>query len=63
MEDPLLKPAEVASYLGTSVAALAQQRYRGRGPKFIKTGKLVRYRRSDIKAWLDANTRQQTSAA
>ena len=63
MEDSLLKPTEVASYLGTSVAALAQQRYQGRGPKFIKTGRLVRYRRSDIKAWLDANTHQQTSAA
>lgn len=64
MEDPLLKPAEVAAYLGTSVGSLAQQRYRGQGPRFIKMGaKAVRYRSSDIAAWLAANTRQQTSAA
>lgn len=63
MDDLLLKPAEVAAYLGTSVGSLAQQRYRGQGPRFIKTGKLVRYRRSDIAAWLEANTHQQTSAA
>lgn len=63
MEDLLLKPEDVAAYLGTSVGALAQQRYRGHGPRFVKTGKSVRYRRSDINAWLDANTHQQTAAA
>ena len=61
--DPLLKPQELAAWLGTSAGSLAQMRYRGQGPRFVKTGKLVRYRRSDIDAWLDANTRQQTSAA
>lgn len=52
---------EVAAYLHTSEAGLAQMRYRGRGPKFIKVGpRKVIYRWSDVKAYLDANTLQRT---
>ena len=35
---PLATPAEVAEYLRTTTAALAQDRYRWIGPKFIKHG-------------------------
>ncbi|WP_367645984.1 helix-turn-helix transcriptional regulator [Paenarthrobacter ureafaciens] len=64
MDDELHKPAQVAEYLGTSEGALAQLRYRGLGPRFIKLGsKAVRYRDSDLKRWLDEQTRQQTGAA
>jgi hypothetical protein len=35
---PLGTPAEVATYLHTTTAALAQDRYKGTGPKFIKRG-------------------------
>lgn len=53
-------PAEVALKLDTTEAGLAQMRYRGTGPKFIKVGKKVLYRWSDIGAYLDANTCQRT---
>jgi hypothetical protein len=53
-------PSEVAPVLGTTEAGLAQQRYRGRGPKFVKVGRKVLYRWSDVRAYLDANTCQRT---
>lgn len=61
MEDLLHTPVEVAKYLGTSVAGLAQMRYRGSGPKFVKLGrKAVRYRDADIKEWLEENVKDRT---
>lgn len=53
-------PKQVAPVLGTTEAGLAQMRYRGTGPKFIKAGKKVLYRWSDVRAYLDANTLQRT---
>jgi predicted DNA-binding transcriptional regulator AlpA len=56
----LATPAEVAEYLHTSTASLAQDRQRGAGPKFIKHGRRVLYRWSDVLEWLDQNTLQRT---
>jgi hypothetical protein len=56
----LATPAEVAEYLHTTIASLAQIRYRGTGPKFIKRGSRVLYRWSDVVEWLDRNTFQRT---
>ncbi|WP_145013436.1 helix-turn-helix transcriptional regulator [Mycobacterium marseillense] len=53
-------PGEVAKALFTSEAGLAQMRYRGTGPKFVKVGRRVLYRWSDVHAYLDANTCQRT---
>ena len=53
-------PEQVAELLHTSEAGLSQMRYRGTGPRFIKAGKKVLYRWSDIHAYLDANTVQRT---
>jgi hypothetical protein len=53
-------PNEVANYLHTTVDALAQKRYLGNGPKFIKMGRKVLYRWSDVLEWLDQNTIQRT---
>lgn len=53
-------PAEVAAALFTSEGGLAQMRYRGTGPKFIKRGRRVLYRWSDVRAYLDANTIERT---
>jgi predicted DNA-binding transcriptional regulator AlpA len=56
--------AQVAAVLGTTVAGLAQMRYRGTGPKFIKCGpRRVLYRWSDVRAYLDANVCQRTDDA
>ncbi|WP_394163361.1 helix-turn-helix transcriptional regulator [Galactobacter valiniphilus] len=61
MNEKLYTPAELAEWRGTTVAALAQERYKGTGPKFLKLGKTVRYSESHIKEWLDANTHQRTA--
>jgi hypothetical protein len=53
-------PAQVASVLDTTEAGLAQMRYRGTGPRFVKRGRRVLYRWSDVRDYLDANTCQRT---
>ncbi|WAC68546.1 helix-turn-helix transcriptional regulator [Microbacterium sp. SL75] len=56
----LLTPREVAAWLGRSVPALSQMRYRGTGPRFIRAGGRVRYRVCDVEAWLTAGERSAT---
>lgn len=51
----VLTPAELAPYLRTSTASLAQDRYLGRGIPFVKYGKRVRYLRTDVLDFLAAN--------
>jgi hypothetical protein len=57
----LLTPADVSRYLGRSVAALAQMRYRGTGPDFIHAAGRVRYRSEDVEAWLAAGEHRSVS--
>ncbi|WP_198414283.1 AlpA family transcriptional regulator [Cryobacterium sp. Hh7] len=59
-DKPIMRPAEVAELLGRTTAALAQMRYRGSGPAFIKTGGLVRYRRATVESWLQDGERSHT---
>jgi len=61
--DAVATPREVAVFLKQSPHSLAQDRYRGTGPKFIKHGRRVLYRWSDVHAYLDANTVQRTDDA
>jgi hypothetical protein len=60
--DDVATPREVALALKTSEMGLAQMRYRGTGPRFIKRGSRVLYRWSDISDYLDGQTREQTGA-
>ena len=54
-------PDPVAEYMGITTGALAQMRYRGTGPKFVKLGnRTVRYRWEDVDAWIEANTLTQS---
>ncbi len=55
-----------ARYLGgeekpLSVRTLQRQRSDGTGPAYIKVGRLVRYRKSDLDAWIEAQRRRSTS--
>lgn len=59
-EPPLLTPEQCGSFTGKTVAQLAQHRFHGDGPPFVKFGRSVRYRWSDVQAWLEASTRTQT---
>ncbi|MFD4443671.1 DNA-binding protein [Nocardia sp. NPDC058519] len=55
----LATPDEYADYRQCTTNALAQERYKGIGPVFIKYGRAVRYRWSDIHAYEEANTFQR----
>lgn len=49
-------PAEVADYLQTTEAKLSQDRYLNRGIPYVKHGRRVLYRWSDVHTYLDNNT-------
>lgn len=53
MTDPLLTVDEVATYLGVPVGTLYRWRTHNGGPRGIRVGRYVRYRRADVDAWLD----------
>ncbi|MCJ8141646.1 helix-turn-helix domain-containing protein [Ancylobacter sp. A5.8] len=59
--DPILRPKEAAAAIGWAESTLAKSRLSGAGPAFLKVGKLVRYRRSDIEAWPSSRRRRSTS--
>jgi excisionase family DNA binding protein len=61
--DDLFEDHTLAEILNVPVATLANWRYQGRGPRFVKVGRHVRYRRSDVEAWLERNARESTAAA
>ena len=46
----------LCALLGISSVTATKWRAKAKGPPFIKVGRLVRYRRSDVDAWLRANT-------
>ncbi len=54
----LLTPPAAAEYLGVSVDTLSVWRCVGRyNIPFIKVGRLVKYRKSDLDAWLEKRLR------
>jgi len=52
----LIDEPALANRLGVSRSTLQSWRYSGRGPRFIKLGRMVRYRVADVDAYLNANT-------
>ena len=63
-ENTLLTPHQVTDRYGIAEKTLANWRWMGRGPKFVKTspgkGGKVLYRESVVEAWLDRHTVQTT---
>jgi predicted DNA-binding transcriptional regulator AlpA len=59
--EALLTEAQVSELTGRGVPTLQKDRVRGTGPRFVKIGRLVRYRPSDINAWLSEHIRRSTS--
>lgn len=52
---------DVAERLGISTRTLERYRVAGDGPRFVKMGRLVRYRADDLDAWLAGRARSSTS--
>lgn len=48
-------PKDVASLIGSTEAALAQDRYQGKGIPFTRIGRRVRYLRADVLVYLAVN--------
>lgn len=53
-EDRLMTLSEVSDLLGVPIATLYGWRYRGEGPRGYKIGRLVRYRRAAVEAWIES---------
>lgn len=49
-----LNERQAAEYIGASVFALRSWRSSKKGPTFFRAGKLVRYRRGDLDAWIES---------
>ncbi len=59
--DALLTENQAVLLLNLSARTLQSWRLRGGGPKFVKAGRAVRYRRSDLLDWIDKGTIENTS--
>ena len=53
----LLVSAEVAERIRKSVSWVNHARQDGTGPRYLKVGWQVRYRREDVDAWLEGQSR------
>lgn len=56
-----ISPREVAARLGVTVTTLANWRWKGGGPAYLKVGGRVRYRIGELAAWLDEQVRASSS--
>lgn len=63
MEEPTqtLTTAGASSYLGLSRSCLEKLRVYGGGPRYLKLRRLVRYRTTDLDAWLAQHLVSSTS--
>ena len=52
---------EASGYLGLKRTTLEAWRCRGGGPKFVKLGRLVKYRLADLDEFIEARVRSNTS--
>ena len=56
----VLNEREVWEEYGFTIPFLRRARRERRGPRFLKVGKMVRYRRADVEAYLSAHVVETT---
>jgi excisionase family DNA binding protein len=61
--DVYLTPQETADYLKTSTSTLAKRRLYNDSPRFTRIGRAIRYRKSDLDAFMASNVVASTSAS
>lgn len=59
----LLTIEEVAKECRVTTASLYSSRYRGIGPRGIRMGKRLLFRRSDVDAWIESRREPATGSA
>lgn len=57
----LLNQSEAAELLRLSTRSLERMRLLGTGPRYVKCGRSVRYRESDIETWIAQRIVSSTS--
>ena len=63
MTDELFDTQAVASYTGLSPVTLRKWRMTGAGPRFVRLGRAVRYRKAAIDTFLEGREFSTTSEA
>lgn len=63
MEEQFLTTAEVAARLRVSVSTVNKWRVVGKGPKYVKVGRQVRYRPTTVADYERENERSSTRGA
>ena len=56
----LLETVAAAHLLNCQPQTLHRWRHEGRGPRYIKVGRLVRYSEEQLQEWVKANDHQNT---
>lgn len=57
----LVDQIEVSERWGISERTLERHRLEGTGPRYIRIGRLIRYREADLDAYVEKNARASTS--
>ena len=60
-DSELLTPEQAARFINMSESFLAKARMNGDGPRHLKLGRAVRYRESDLVAWLKMSAKTSTA--
>jgi len=53
----LLTDVEAANFLNTATQTLRTWRWRGTGPRWLKIGRLARYRKADLELFIEQSAR------
>ena len=61
--NPMFNTKQAASYLGYKSDTLRKWRQQGKGPVFLKRGRDVRYRLSDLNAFIPGESYSNTAEA
>ncbi len=54
---------QAGRYIGVSDATMRFWRSNGTGPRYYRAGKLIRYRKSDLDAWIEARLSAPVASA
>jgi dimeric dUTPase (all-alpha-NTP-PPase superfamily) len=62
MIERLITPEEASEILGVTAKSLSNSRYTGTGLQvpYIKLGKIIRYKKSELEVYIDKNTINHT---
>lgn len=60
-ESEFYTPEQLARVIHSTTGGLAQMRYRGTGPRFVRvTRTTILYRQADVDRWLESRTFERT---